>query len=427
MSRRSFPRIDPAALRHHADEVRVERVWQRVEHDLLAGRQDGKDGRRSRSPVMYLAVAAAFGAFVAGLLVGKTTWDRRGVAPASAVMPAPDQEKALVEVLAAGTQQRIFPLQGGGSLTLSPGATVEVVRAGSAVTLALLQGEASVLSASRPLTIAAGEARINTQAGSVVSVRRNADDADVKVDEGSVSVTSPEGRAELGKSEHKAVPLHAAVAVVRSFAKPLHDHPLPKAKPLKALAAVAKVAGPEWLTRHFNGDDEGALAILEKQDIQEVIRSAKNAVELDAIAELMRGKGQNQAAAINALGRIIEAFPDDQHAFLAAKTLERMYLTKDSAKAEEYRALAGKLAPKKGPAADSIDCNDYKDRIRAEPDKSKAAQLAKEYLDKHPDGACHVEFEQMAQSAPAPAPAASGDTPQLSAPAASAPPAPPTL
>ena len=64
-----------------------------------------------------------------------------------------------------------------------------------------------------------------------------------------------------------------------------------------------------------------------------------------------------------------------------------------------------------GRAADSIGCNAIKDQVRREPDKTKAAALAKEYLDKNPDGVCHEEFEQIVQGAPAPAPAPSADAP----------------
>ncbi len=142
MSRRSLPQIDPAALRDHADQARVERVWERLEQGL-ASRPAWLSRPERRSAVVYLIAAAAFGAFGGGLLLGKATWGRRPLSEAP--LATPIIEKSLVEVLAAGTQVRSFPVDGGGHLTLLPGATVEVERAGSAVTLSLLQGQASVV------------------------------------------------------------------------------------------------------------------------------------------------------------------------------------------------------------------------------------------------------------------------------------------
>src|SRR4051794_14720417 len=95
MSRRSFPRIDPADLRDHADEARVERVWERVEHDLQAradrvGAQSFEAARASRArrtSFVYVAIAAAFGAFGAGLLLGKATWDKKTLAETPVAAP----------------------------------------------------------------------------------------------------------------------------------------------------------------------------------------------------------------------------------------------------------------------------------------------------------------------------------------------------
>ena len=92
MTRRSFPRIDPGSLRDHADEARIERVWDRIEHDL-ASRIDrtgprGASSRRS-STLVYLAAAASFAAFGGGLLLGKATWDKHATTAANvAAIPA---------------------------------------------------------------------------------------------------------------------------------------------------------------------------------------------------------------------------------------------------------------------------------------------------------------------------------------------------
>jgi ferric-dicitrate binding protein FerR (iron transport regulator) len=404
MSRRSFPRIDPADLRDHADEARVERVWERIEHDLASRASYPSAGahQRHRSSLAYLAIAAAFGAFGGGLLLGKVTWDRRS--PSLAPIASPVVEKSQVEVLAAGTQQRTFPLQGGGGLTLSPGATVEVERSGGALTLSLLQGEASVDSADRALTILAGDARINTQSGSVLSVRRNADDVDVKVDDGSVTVSSPAGPGQLAKNQRATVPLRAAVSASRSDADVRREReralrPMPRRGAHPNLAKLANV--PEWFT-HYPNDGAVAVAFLRKQGVDKAIDSARGAAELSAIAELMSDK--DQAAETRALLRLVNKFSSDQHAFLAARRLASIYQARgDAARAQEFRDKVEPLAKNATTGGDALFCN----AIRHEADKTKAAVMAKEYLDKYPDGECRDEFERQVQAQPD-APAAVG-------------------
>jgi ferric-dicitrate binding protein FerR (iron transport regulator) len=406
MSRRSFPRIDPAALRDHADEARVERVWDRVEHDLtsrLAGALPaGPHGRRWRSSLGLVALAATLSAFGAGLLLGKATWGQR---TAEAPIVTPIIEKSLIEVLAAGTELRAFPLQGGGTLTLSPGATVEVERAGTTVTLSLLQGAASIQSTGGPLAIVAGEARINTRAGSVLSVTRNAEDLDVSVTDGSVSVSSPAGSRQLGRNERaEAVPLHAAVSIARADAKPsLNRASRTRGSALGSRQMVAKASNvPEWFN-HYPGDYALALSLLHRQDVGVAIETAHDAAELMAIAELMSGKSEE----IHALERLVRAFPSDQRSSPAAERLARIYEARgETLRAKGYHDQVQILAQNATTGSDSLSC----DLIRRETDKTKAALSAKEYLAKYPDGECREEFERLVQgNAPAPAPAPSVD------------------
>jgi ferric-dicitrate binding protein FerR (iron transport regulator) len=418
MSRRSFPHIDPATLRDHADEARVDRVWDRLEHEVVSRQAQGPLARGARRSlpryVVYAAIAASLGAFGAGLLLGKTTWDRRP--PPETVAVTPVEDKSLVEVLAAGTQLRSFPLQGGGVLTLSPGATIEVERSGGAVTLALLQGEASISSMGRPLAVVAGEARINTQAGSVVSVTRNADDLDVKVDDGAVSITSPAGSRQLGRHERaEAVPLHAVTAAAPTDTKPARSRALSQrgslTSPRQLAAKLASV--PEWFS-HYPADEQLALSLLRKQGLGLAIESAHGPAELNAIAELA-GKDHNQAEEIHAYERLVQRFPSDQRAYFAAERLARIYGGRgDAARAKEYQEKAPLLAQNATTGSDALFC----DVIRREPDKTKAALMAKEYLAKYPDGECREDIERLVQgSAPAAAPSSSA--------AASADPAPP--
>ena len=421
MSRRSFPRIDPAALRDHADEARVERVWERIEQDLNSrGGAHGFDAfspsaRARRSTLVYAAIAATFAAFGGGLLLGKATWERK--TPSATLVAAPIIEKSTVEVLAAGSQLRSFPLQGGGQITLSPGATVEVERTGSALTLSLLQGDAAV-ETHRTMAIVAGEARLNTQAGSSVSVGRNQDDVDVRVTDGKVSVTSPLGvTQELGKGDRVQMPIHTAVSSAPANVPPHRTPVLAARRPPGQRPTVVKGAvGSEWLTRHNAGDDDGALTILKKQGINATIDSAGSAAELMGIAEIMSGKGRDQSAEVRAWERLVEGFASDQRASLAASGLADIYQSRgDAGHAKEYRDKIPTLVKNATTGSDSLFCN----LIRREADKTKAALMAKEYLDKYPNGECREEFERLVQGD---APGASANPLPSAVPAEPAPP-----
>jgi ferric-dicitrate binding protein FerR (iron transport regulator) len=410
MSRRSLPRIDPAALRDHADEARVERVWERVEHDVAARleRVGPLAYRGRRSTLAYVAIAAALGAFGAGLWVGKVTSDRKGLV-AGAPLVTPAMDKSRVEVLAAGTQLRAFPLEGGGRLTLSPGATAEVERTGGEVTVSLLQGEAAIDAGRQRLAVVAGAARINTQAGSVLSVARNADDIDVKVEDGTVSLTSPAGKQELGKGERaSAVPIRALVANAPiDAARPdgRRGPSLPARLPASPRGAAVKgPVQPEWLA-HYPGDEDGALQLLRKQGVDKAISGARTAAELMAIANIMRGKGRDPAAEIHAWDRLLQGFPKDQRASLAADRLASIYEARgEMGRAQEFRDKVRPLAQNANTGSDSLFC----ELIRREPDKTKAALMAKEYLNNYPDGECRDDFERLVQAGaadPAPGPA----------------------
>lgn len=410
MSRRSFPRIDPSDLRDLADEGRVDRVWERVEHDV-ATRMERRElsPRGQRSTLAYVAIAAAFGAFGAGLWIGKATSDHKAPVATEAT---PTNEKSWVEVLAAGSHLRTFPLAGGGTLTLSPGATAEVERAGSALTVSLLQGEASIDASGRKgLSVVAGEAHIDTQGGARLSVRRNAEDIDVNVNDGTVSITSPAGVQKLGKNERAdAVPMHAAVASAPAHAAPRRSPSVPARRTPTPRPLTAKGAGqPEWLT-HYPADDTRALALLQKQGVNQAIDGARTATELMAIAEMMRGKGRDPAAEIRAWERLLQSFPSDQRAPFAADNLARIFEARgEPARAREYKEKVRPLIQGVTTGSDSLLC----DMIRREPDKTKAALMAKEYLEKYPDGECRDDFERLvAGAAPTPsAPPAASSSP----------------
>ena len=173
---------------------------------------------------------------------------------------------------------------------------------------------------------------------------------------------------------------------------------------------TAKGAGqPEWLT-HYPADDTRALALLQKQGVNQAIDGARTATELMAIAEMMRGKGRDPAAEIRAWERLLQSFPSDQRAPFAADNLARIFEARgEPARAREYKEKVRPLIQGVTTGSDSLLC----DMIRREPDKTKAALMAKEYLDKYPDGECRDDFERLvAGAAPTPsAPPAASSSP----------------
>ena len=431
MSRRSVPRISSADLRDHAEDERVDRIWARLDADL-----PGVAPAASRRPIFtYLAIAAAFSAFAGGIVVGKSSFQAPPIL--AAIAPVQATERTTVDVLAAGSEGRSFALPGGGQLMLQPGATVEIERAGGDLTLKLLQGAASVDTVGTRLgaglMIVAGEARLNTQAGSVVNITRNQDDLDVSVSDGSVSITSPAGEKQLGRNSREHVPMHAAVAAASPTASPAVRGPqIPRvgrlipAHPIKSVP----VAGSGWFGRYETNDFEGALALLRQESggIQGAISSAHNAAELMAISTLARSKGGDPGAGMSALRSVVDRFPNDELAQVAAYSLAGMLQA--GGKREEAANYLDRAKNLNGPFAEAALCRRIKDELRTG-HKDEANRQANEYVAKYPDGRCMDEVELARASddgAGGAAPAIAVPAPAVPAPAVPAPatPAPAT-
>jgi len=406
MTRRSFPRIDPESLRDHADDDRIERIWERIAPDLPSSAPS-----RGRSPVFaYIAIAASFAAFGAGLFVGKHALND----DAKVAVPAiPSSDRVDVDVLAAGTEVRTFPLPGGGQLTLQPGATVELERAGATdLTLKLVQGAASVDTASTPrgdaLTIVAGEARLSAQAGSVLAVQRDQDSMNVRVDDGLVSVTSPAGPRQLGRGQSvDAVPLRAITTASRDHqhraldVPPAHARVVPTSRRVAEAPEIempsAPAVGPEWLTRANRNDFSGALVLLKQEPggIDGAINTARSAHELMTISDIARSKGADVNAAIKALTRLVEQFPADQRAQVAAYTLAQIFeKAGQTEQARKYYERAGKLS---GALAEDAICGQMR-AAQAAGQMDEASRRATEYVAQYPDGRCKDEAESILQS-----------------------------
>jgi len=407
MTRRVVPPLRPQDLRDHADPARIERVWERLEHDLPGRREP----ERSRMTSTLIAVAAAaVAAFCAGLYVGTGTSREGGPTEVRAIAA---ENSASPSVLAAGTRQASYPLPGGGTLTLSPGATVEVERGnGEAVTLRLLRGEASVDTASAPkaaeIALVAEGAALFARAGSVVFVRRNEADIDVRVASGSARVSWPAGSRELsGGDGLEAVPMIA-------LAEAPHDDPTnPDPRPRRAIAPMPRdmssrtlalplrpetpaiaIAAPDWRAKYNAGELAQALELLRQQPggIEGAIASSRSAAELVVIGDIARAKGGDPSAALLALRRVVEHFPNDPYAEIAAYTLSGMYEKMGQAEqAQKYFERARSL---KGVLAEDALCKQIRAEHRAGR-KEEAARMGTEYLNKYPDGWCKEDVERI--------------------------------
>ncbi|MGK3998287.1 FecR domain-containing protein [Sorangium sp. So ce1024] len=398
MSRRELPRIAPADLRDHATEERIARVWDRIEHDLQA--REPASPRRAGAAAL---LAATLAAFAGGLWVGKSIWREEPAAPAPTAVAPTDDVPSLVDVFAAGTQGRTFQLPGGGSISLRPGTTVEVEHRadGGALTLRLVQGEASLDTVSGPrtaaLSLVAGEARLAMASGSALRVRHNVDDIDVDVTDGSVKLTSPAGSRELGRGDaEEGVPIRERTAVVtppeprrpRAAPQPRASEPAASAEAPPPPPVVAPPP-PDWRARYNAGNVAEALQSLQQQSggVDGAIASAKTARELMDLSDLLRTKGGDRSAAMRAFARVVESFPTDANAPIAAYKLGDMYASMgEQALAARYYEQARSLSPEGNLAQDSF-CK----RIRAEVvagNKDEASAMAREFVTKYPDGRC---------------------------------------
>lgn len=405
MTRRSVPSIRPSDLRDHADSARIDRIWDRLEHDLSTR---APDKPRSASTVFAYAAAAVV-VFGAGIGVGWKLHPERGEAPIHATSL---DNGSTPSVLAAGRQAAKFDLPGGGTLTLSPGATVEIDRdEQKTLTLRLLRGEASAFTTnagkSAEIALIVEDARVLARPGTEVFVRRNSSDMDVRVASGSAEIVWPSGSRELSTGDRiEAVPmrvLHAIVPPVDPVdddddPRPHRTTTLPQPRELASLprgseAPMVTIAPPDWRSKYNAGELSQALELLRQSPggIDGAIMNARNAAELTAISDIARAKGGDPAAALSALTQLVDRFPSDPYAEIAAYTLGSMYEKMGQAvQAQKYFERARSL---KGVLAEDALCKQIRAEHRAGR-KDEAKRMAQEYVNKYPDGRCKEDVER---------------------------------
>lgn len=407
MSRWQLPPLAPQDLRQHDDADRVERIWRRVSADLPKPAVT-----RSRKPALFFAAAATFGG---GLIAGSVL--TQGVRENTAAEATNDLTET---VFAAGTQERLFDIPGVGTLRLHPESTVEIVHdvARGEKLVSLLRGSAALETVGQHVTIIAGEATLATQAGSNVSIRRNASDLDVAVAGGSVEINSPAGRQVLASGQRvSSVPITPVVSILPDpdrARSPRHDHPLYDPKDPRSNSVVAEAdlatkdpivaevattpAAPSWYSRYGANDLVEAQKLVDQAGgLQATIESATSAGELLGLDELAR-RSKKPALGIRALNRIVVEFPNDPAMVAAAMSLSAFHRSaKNEGEAQRYEEIAAR-APNSA-FSDDVACR----QLRAMDDGTvltTEVEAAKAYLAKFEKGSCREVAESILQDAP---------------------------
>ncbi|MBI5537546.1 MAG: hypothetical protein HY898_32790 [Deltaproteobacteria bacterium] len=397
MTRRGVPPIEPSDLRDHADEEQIARIWERIEGDLHMVERSRTPARRW--PLMVAAAAAV--AFSGGVLSGKMIWQLPADKSAPSVLKSSD-EQPVYDVLAAGTQERTFPLRGGGKLTLSPGATVEVVRSDdSSLSLRLVHGEASIdtVHGKQMLAVLAGEATLSMPSGSAMRVSRSPDDTlDVSVSDGTVHIIAPSEplRSLVSGERAVSIPTRTQVSSIAPTTPVRHSQlpPLPQTERTSTdTSRVLVSAAPDWRAQSNAGNASEALRLLRNQPdgVRGAIHSARSAHELMEIYDLVLSSGEpaEKALMIELLLRIWDAFPGGGYGQVAAIKLTDLY--KAAGNDAEMRKWAERASTTKGPNTELALCKNIKTAHGEE-----AVRLAKEYLAKYPEGQCKEEAERVA-------------------------------
>jgi hypothetical protein len=345
--------------------------------------------------------------FATGVGVGWIVHPEQGEAPIHATS---FDSSSAPSVLAAGREPASYDLPGGGTLTLSPGTTVEIDRdKQQTLTLRLLRGEASTFTTSggrsSEIALIVEDARVLARPGSEVFVRRNSTDIDVRVASGSAELVWPSGSRELSTGERiESVPMRVLLAPV-SQVEPVYDDdrrphrvsfPQPHdmaSLPSRIETPMVTIAPPDWRSKYNAGELADALDLLRQSPggIDGAIVTARSAAELAAISDIARAKGGDPAAALNALTQLVDRFPSDPYAEIAAYTLGGMYeKIGQSDQAQKYFERARSL---KGVLAEDALCKQIRAEHRAGR-KDEAKRMAKEYVIKYPDGRCKEDVER---------------------------------
>jgi transmembrane sensor len=349
----------------------VDVTWdERTRDGLEASIVAGVERRRVRRKRMVSA--AALGAVVLAIVVVlRFPFGHAVVAHSSFSTPAPS---ALGELV----------LGDGSHVNLSANAELTELKGGGAdLTLALRRGSAHFEVVPRR----SGKFRVVTDAvvveviGTAFTVERSERSVRVAVEHGVVRVTRGEESATLGAGEARSFELTPPEEKGAQTAETPEDAPPDDLADAGAMAQRTTAGGKEWRHLAREGDFEGAYRVLQRQ--KHTVRDEPGDLMLEADIARMSG---HPSEAIAPLRRLMNHYPKDPRASLAAFTLGRVLLEEvgDPHGAAQAFESARRLQPK-GPLDESALSRAVEAWSRAgEP--GKARSLANEYYRLYPNG-----------------------------------------
>ena len=403
-----LPRIDTTMLRDHGSEERIDRVWDRLERNVVLGHE-----REASSPGRWSVVATALAAgFAIGVGVSGYLWSDQS--PRDGVVMAAAETELNTEVFAAGTQPQRYKLPGGAMLSLEPGSIVDTVRReGGVLTLRLVRGEATLNTpqhgqqARRALALLVGNAQL-TPAGSL-QVRHDGDTAMVRVIDGSAAVRAPDAthgmkNIVLGPDDEATVPVRVITAAVAPQDVPSpqpSDEPgpgpdtdlSPRGEDL-ATPSSPEAPTPAWIIACKSGDDLKAAELISETAGPAALDDVTDPSLLSCVSLGMRiQKKDDEAIALLERMANNESGTDAMRG-IAYRDLAPIYAKKSQHElAQKYRGLAEEHFKGSLLSAEAL-CNKVQAKDAADDGESVLA-LGHSYLSQFPDGPCTAKINEL--------------------------------
>jgi len=302
--------IDPVT------EASLARVWRGVKK------------RRERTPELRVAVRWLLTGFVVSLSLMAAAfalWPRASrsvpVVASGALLLRDGKPLAPVESPEGGAAARMA-LADGSQILVDPGGRLEpLASSGSELVVRLVRGDAGfdvVPGGPRRWIVEAGIARVEV-VGTRFHVARTAEGVRVRVERGIVLVRSarlPDGVARVEAGQEVDV---RAALVIGSSAVPAQS-PLPPPS-----SSALRVSGPGWREEAARGRHAEAYALLGESGIEREAKLAASSEDLFTLADVARLSGHPERARAP-LERVLDVYPRDSRAALAAATLGRIEL-----------------------------------------------------------------------------------------------------
>jgi hypothetical protein len=415
--RGTTPRVVRSTLRDQASPDRIDRVWERLERNVVLGTAAARPAARRaispRSAVTALALAAGF---ALGLGAAQLLGDRT-LGSSFKLEPAPTLSAPLV--FAAADQRVTYLLPGGGQLELEPDSIVDTeARGEEGLTLRLTRGAATLVThpagtAGRTTRVALniGIATVTTSEGRI-RIRMDGDNASLEMLDGTAMLREPTAdhhmaERELSPREHRVVPIRIVTA---SNDPPPEQREPQKSAPEEVAAVeeaivVEQVPGPvanntvppppkpAWQVACDSSQFEEAVRLLGSAS---ALDGVSNATYKQCIADgFYRLKDFQRASDLN--NEIIKSPVDNDAKAIAWRQLAK--LQADPAVAKQYKANAEALEKSAIPDSEPALCESVKAAHSAK-NVARVRELAAQYLESFPDGECASDIKKILAELP---------------------------